>query len=192
MNVRQLKHHPGHYLRADAADAFDAMEDKYGPIVLNRAGVPVEVQQGLIDRWNKGGAANRPPFLFEPKRPAEASEHVQYVAVDVYNYTSDRHKLNEFGFKWYGPKDPVHYTFTGWKSDYTAKPNTKETEDMDFINIQGNTGENHAGVFAIYRANSTGVLYAKRITTGTTLPNLPTFDKAGLAELKQIMPFINL
>lgn len=111
-----LKNHPGMWLRDDAAAAINALEDKYGVIKINSAGRTEAEQQKLIDRWNRGGAANRPPYLYQPASPARTSNHVKDggIAVDVYNYTSDRAKLNEFGFQWYGPGDVVHYTFTGW------------------------------------------------------------------------------
>ena len=192
MNTRELKNHPGHFLREDAANAFDAMEDKYGVIVLNRAGVPEHVQQGLIDRWNKGGPANRPPFLYEPKRPAKASEHVQYIAVDVYNYTSDRHKLNEFGFKWYGPKDPVHYTFTGWSGNNVAPAIEKEKEEMDFVNIQGKGGSWHAGLICIYRGNADGKLYGRRLTKGTINAGYPVLDNEAVVNLQKAIQIIDL
>lgn len=111
-----LKNHPGMWLRDDAAAAINALEDKYGVIRINSAGRYEWEQQNLINRWDLGGPANRPPNLFEPARPARTSNHVKNggEAVDVYNYTSDRSKLNEFGFEWYGSGDPVHYTFKGW------------------------------------------------------------------------------
>jgi len=120
-----LKNHPGMWLRDDAADAINALEDKYGKIIINSAGRTVAEQQSLINRWNKGGAANRPPNLYMPAMPAASSNHVTNggVAIDVYNFTSDRAKLNEFGFEWYGTSDPVHYTFVGRKSKPSnAKP----------------------------------------------------------------------
>lgn len=108
-----LKNHPGMWLDDAAGNAFNAMEDKYGPIVVNRAGVTVQQQQEEINRWDEGGPQNRPPYLYPPARPAESSNHVKGQSVDVYNFTDDRAKLNEFGFEWYGNADPVHYTFTG-------------------------------------------------------------------------------
>lgn len=107
-----LKYHPGMWLRDDAANAINALEDKYGKIVINSAGRTVEQQQELIDKWDRGERDG----LYAPARPAETSNHVRDggIAVDVYNYTDDRGKLNEFGFQWYGSADPVHYTFTGW------------------------------------------------------------------------------
>lgn len=119
-----LKNHAGMWLRDDAAAAINALEDKYGVIRINAAGRTVAEQQGLINRWNRGGAANRPPYLYQPASPAETSNHVANggIAVDVYNYTSDRAKLKEFGFEWYGVSDPVHYTFKGIKPTPTVPP----------------------------------------------------------------------
>lgn len=111
MTTKALKNHPGMWLRDDAADAINALEDKYGVIKINRAGVTEAQQQEVIDKWDRGERAG----LFAPARPASTSGHVKNggEAVDVYNYTSDRAKLVEFGFEWYGPSDPVHYTFKG-------------------------------------------------------------------------------
>lgn len=109
--VKYLKNHPGMWLRDDAADAINAMEDEYGPIIINSAGRTVQQQQDLIDAYDRGE-----PNIYNPFRPAENGPHVRDggIAVDVYNYTDDRDKLNKYGFVWYGPNDPVHYTFTGW------------------------------------------------------------------------------
>ncbi|UVK59038.1 endolysin [Microbacterium phage Cen1621] len=113
--MADLKNHPGMWLRDDAAAAINALEDKYGVIRINSAGRHEWEQQALIDRWHKGGAANRPPHLYRPAEPARTSNHVKDggIAVDVYNYRDDRAKLEEFGFKWYGTADPVHYEFQG-------------------------------------------------------------------------------
>ncbi|QWY81842.1 endolysin [Microbacterium phage Honk] len=110
--MASLKNHPGMWLRDDAAAAINALEDKYGVIRINSAGRTVAEQQELINRWHRGDRAG----LFRPAEPAETSNHVAHggIAVDVYNYNDDRAKLQEFGFVWYGPSDPVHYTFKGW------------------------------------------------------------------------------
>lgn len=133
-----LKNHPGAWLAGDAAAAFNAMEDKHGVIVLNRAGVTVQQQQALIDRWDSGDRAG----LYPPARPASSSNHVSGEAVDIYNYTDDRAKLEEFGFQWYGMSDPVHYTFTGWN----PPAEQKETEDM-LVHIQGRGGVRSGGLY---------------------------------------------
>lgn len=107
-----LKNHPGLWLRDDAAAAINALEDKYGPIVINSAGRTEEQQQDLIDRYDRGE-----PGIFMPYRPAAGSPHVRNggIAVDIYNFRDDRAKMEEFGFQWtYGMDDPVHYDFVGW------------------------------------------------------------------------------
>lgn len=186
-----LKNHPGMWLEDNAAAAINALEDEYGVIIINRAGVTVTEQQAAIDRWDRGGPANRPPFLFEPARPPEKSTHVPGVAVDVYNYTSDREKLEKYGFKWYGPKDPVHYTFTGWSGGGTTTPKKKD-EDMDFFNLQGMGGSHRAGLFAAYRGNDDGKLYARRLTTDALGTGVPTVPNAALPALKNTVVFIDL
>lgn len=118
-----------------AADAMNALEDKYGPRRINRAGVSREEQQQVINQWDRGGTYNRPPYLYPPARPAEASEHVQGIAADMYNYTDDRAKLNEFGFEWYGPSDPVHYTFRGWNGGGSGAAFSSTVErEQGFLN----------------------------------------------------------
>jgi hypothetical protein len=111
------------WLRDDAAAAINALEDKYGVIVINSAGRTVEQQQDLIDRYDRGE-----PGIYMPYRPAEQSPHVRNggAAVDVYNYTDDRAKLNEFGFQWtYGMDDPPHYDFIGWSGAGALEANQR-------------------------------------------------------------------
>lgn len=114
--MAQLKYHPGFWLRDDAAAAFDAYEAKYGVISVNSAGRTKAEQQKLIDRWNKGGAANRPPYLYRPGMPASTSPHVidGGIAVDVSDYRRLKEHSEEFGFYWFGSGDPVHFNFRGW------------------------------------------------------------------------------
>ncbi|GEB46950.1 hypothetical protein MTE01_28950 [Microbacterium testaceum] len=108
--MASLKNHPGMWLRDDAAAAINALEDKHGVIRINSAGRTVAEQNDLIRRFDRGE-----PGIYMPARPAETSTHVKDggIAVDVYNFTDDRAKLEEFGFEWYGPSDKVHYTFRG-------------------------------------------------------------------------------
>jgi hypothetical protein len=109
--MASLKNHPGMWLRDDAARALNALEDKYGVIRINSAGRTIAEQNDLIRRFDRGE-----PGIFMPARPPETSSHVRNggEAIDAFNYTSDRHKLEEFGFEWFGPNDRVHYTFRGW------------------------------------------------------------------------------
>lgn len=186
-----LVNHPGMWLAPEAAAAINALEKEFGPIRINRAGVTKTEQQAAIDRWDRGGPANRPPFLYEPKRPAEESDHVPGLAVDVYNYTGDRGKLEKYGFKWYGPKDPVHYTFVGRSGGGSTSPETKD-EDMDFFNLQGKGGSHRAGLFAAYRGNDDGKLYARRLTVDALGVGVPTVPNEALPALKNTVLFIDL
>lgn len=110
-----LKNHPGMWLKDPAAAAINAMEDKYGVAPINSAGRTVGEQQGLINRWNQGGPANRPPYLYKPAMPAPTSPHVRNggEAVDVRDYSLWRPRLAEFGFSWYGSGDVVHFNWNG-------------------------------------------------------------------------------
>ncbi|AVR56900.1 lysin A [Microbacterium phage Triscuit] len=110
-----LKNHPGMWLNDVAAAAYNAYEAKYGVKVINSAGRFEWEQQNLINRWDIGGKANRPPYLYEPARPARTSAHVRNggEAVDMRDYNTVKAGLAEFGFKWYGSGDPVHFTHNG-------------------------------------------------------------------------------
>ena len=113
--ARLDNHGSAFWLRDDAAAAFNRMERERGFIDLNSAGRYEWEQQQLIDRWNRGGAANRPPYLYQPAMPASSSNHVRGggIAFD----TSDWRRVKEFahlyGFKWYGNSDPVHFDYVG-------------------------------------------------------------------------------
>lgn len=71
-----LRNHPGFWMRADAEASLARWEADHGIIGVNSAGRYEWEQQEFIDAWDRGGPANRPPNLYEPKRPARASAHV--------------------------------------------------------------------------------------------------------------------
>ncbi|MDY0828595.1 peptidoglycan-binding protein [Microbacterium sp. BG28] len=131
-----LKNHPGFWLRDDAARAFDALEDKHGVFTVNSAGRTVAEQQDAINRWDRGGAANRPPYLYQPARPATASNHVKNggVAVDVREYDRFRRVAGEFGFRWFGSSDPVHFDFMGWGGGSAAAPDQVTRDRQSWLN----------------------------------------------------------
>lgn len=138
--MASLKNHPGMWLRDDAAAAINALEDKYGVIRINSAGRTVAEQADLIRRYDRGE-----PGIYIPARPPETSTHVRDggIAVDVYNYTDDRAKLQEFGFEWYGPRDKVHYTFRGRKTSGALTVTVKR----DVAAIQRLVGANPDGIY---------------------------------------------
>lgn len=111
-----LRNHPGYWLRDDAAAAFDRAEADHGIFVVNSAGRTVAEQQDLINRWDRGGAANRPPYLYEPARPAETSNHVRNggVAIDLGDWRRFAAVCRDYGFQHTYPSgDPVHFDFVG-------------------------------------------------------------------------------
>ena len=76
MATKDLINHPGYWLEAGAADSLARLERDHGVININSAGRTEGGQQGLINRWDAGGWQNRPPYLYEPARPARTSPHV--------------------------------------------------------------------------------------------------------------------
>lgn len=114
--MTNLKNHPGYWLRADAAAKFDQAEDEHGILSVSDAGRTEAQQQGLINRWNTGGAANRPPYLYKPAMPASASNHVKDggKAVDSPDWRKFATYCENYGYRHsYPDGDPVHFDFIG-------------------------------------------------------------------------------
>ena len=148
-----LKNHPNQWLRDDAAAALNAYEDTYGKLVITSAGRTVAEQEQAIYRYyTVGGSANRPPYLYPPMRPAEASTHVKDggVAVDVANYYQFEKHAKDFGFEWFGPGDPVHFTFTG-----TPNINNEKEDENMLVNIEGTAGRRSGGAYYIAGGQAT-------------------------------------
>jgi peptidoglycan hydrolase-like protein with peptidoglycan-binding domain len=111
-----LRNHPGYYLRDDAAAAFDRAEAAHGIFRVNDARRTVAEQNALIARWNRGGASNRPPYLYEPANPPETSNHVKNggIAVDLGDWQRFATIAGSFGFSHpYPGGDPVHFEYVG-------------------------------------------------------------------------------
>lgn len=133
--MTQLKHHPNSFLNAAAAADFDRAEDERGVLNLNEAGRTVATQQALINRWNAGGAANRPPYLYKPAMPATTSNHVVNggQAVDIANYNTFSAYCQQYGFVHSFPgSDPVHFDHFG------VNPTTGHVNANDTIRDQQN------------------------------------------------------
>jgi peptidoglycan hydrolase-like protein with peptidoglycan-binding domain len=108
-----LVNHPGKYLRDDAAASLARLERDLGVITVNSAGRSVAEQRELINRWNRGGSANRPPFLYKPQVPAELSYHVRNgnIAIDTSHISLMLSRGAAYG--WFRPYsgDPVHFEY---------------------------------------------------------------------------------
>lgn len=113
--MTNLKNHPNFWMRDDACQAFNRVEDDHGLFTVNSAGRSAAEQNELIARWDRGGAANRPPYLYQPARPAESSNHVSNggIAIDLGNWQSFLAVCAPYGFTHPFPSDVVHFEFHG-------------------------------------------------------------------------------
>jgi len=108
------KNHPSYWGNADAVASLDRYEDDHGKINLTDFGRTQEFQQSLINRWYKGGAANRPPYLFKPYEPAAEGPHVVGggLALDTTDYVRFSQLSAEYGWIHNLPSsDPVHFIY---------------------------------------------------------------------------------
>lgn len=139
-----LRNHPGYWMRADAEASLARWEAAHGVIGVNSAGRYEWEQQKLIDRWDQGGAYNRPPYLYEPKRPARASSHVYEggIAFDTSEWQRFLKTCADYGWYQRYSWDVVHFEYVPANDKYrnqaagnASKPATNapegEEEDED-------------------------------------------------------------
>lgn len=155
----ELHNHKGMFLNDAAAMSLKRLEDDHGVQPITDAGRTPETQQGYIDRWDKGGVYNRPPYLYEPARPKETSSHVKNggEAVDVANWRWWRENAAEYGwvvdFDW----DVVHFRYDPSKDKKkNIAANVVATmrlgKGMDYIRIAGKAGERRGGTYVVFQA----------------------------------------
>lgn len=140
-----LRNHPGYWMRDDAEASLARWEADHGKIAVNSAARSVAEQQRLINRWNQGGTYNRPPYLYEPKRPAEASAHVKDggIAFDTPEWRRFLATAGDYGWVQTYPWDVVHFEYFpskdkkrnrpsgGSESKPTTPTTSEEEEDME-------------------------------------------------------------
>lgn len=123
-----LVNHPTMWLRDDAAASLARFERDKGIVPLNDAGRTEEEQDNYIYRWDQGGKYNRPPYLYEPKRPARESAHVKDggIAIDTSRYDWFESLCGPYG--WYKPYDwdVVHFEYNPNRDQFRGgtAPNT--------------------------------------------------------------------
>jgi hypothetical protein len=114
--MTKLKNHSDFWLSPAAAASLERFEAKFGVIPINSAGRTEAEQNELIRRYFVvGGYKNRPPYLFAPARPANASRHVfgGGLAID----TSDKGIAlmhahgEEYGWYFNFSYDAVHFEY---------------------------------------------------------------------------------
>jgi peptidoglycan hydrolase-like protein with peptidoglycan-binding domain len=112
--MTNLKNHPGKWLSPAAAASLERLERDHGVISINSAGRTAAEQAVLITRYYVvGGPANRPPNLFAPARPAEASRHVVNggQAFDTNNISHMLKYGQHYGWFQNFAYDPVHFEY---------------------------------------------------------------------------------
>lgn len=116
--ARELKNHPGMFINEAAAADFDRAENEHGIFTVNSAKRSEADQQSLINRWDVGGKYNRPPYLYEPFRPAKDGPHVRNdgIALDIAEWEKFEKIAAQYNFdkphKW----DVVHFEHNGNRS----------------------------------------------------------------------------
>lgn len=137
--MKYLKNHPGMWLADDAADSLNRYEADHGVIHLTDAGRTVPQQQDLIDRWNRGGGSNRPPYLYQPYMPAATAPHVGGHALDTDQ--SARFASNSASYGWVHnlpTNDPVHFIYVAsgdqHKGSAPVSGNTVTRQRQDWLN----------------------------------------------------------
>ena len=135
-----LRNHKGFWLRDDAAAAFNQAEADHGVFIVNSAGRTPAEQQELIDRWNRGGVRNRPPYLYKPAMPKTASNHVANggVAVDLSDWRRFAQICGRYGFRHtYPNSDPVHFDFVGGVTSGRPTPNATIQAQQNWLISRG-------------------------------------------------------
>lgn len=128
-----LKNHPGMFLNDDAAASLERLENDHGVQPITDAGRTKQKQQSLIDRWNAGGKYNRPPYLYEPARPAETSSHVKNggEAVDTSAWRKWLEFAEEYGYVQDFDWDVVHFRYDKSKDKHLPAPAGEQEEETE-------------------------------------------------------------
>lgn len=137
-----LRNHPGMWLNSDAAASLDRYEADNGRVNLTDAGRTVATQQHLIDRWNQGGAGNRPPYLYKPYMPAAQGPHVGGEAIDTDQVAHFAATSASYGWVHNLPSnDPVHFIYVAANDQHRNRPaggvpaaNTATTQRQSWLN----------------------------------------------------------
>lgn len=100
------------WLNADAAQSVFRIDAALGrALQITSAGRTLAQQQALINRWNAGGTANRPPNLYQPAMPASASPHVKGNALDTNEHAWMIANGPAFGWFHDVASDYVHFVY---------------------------------------------------------------------------------
>lgn len=150
MATKDLINHPGYWLEAGAADSLARLERDHGVININSAGRTEGSQQGLINRWDAGGWQNRPPYLYEPARPARTSPHVidGGTAIDTSEISRMLRISPDYGWYRSHAYDIVHFKYDPSRDKMEPKPPTPANSTGGYTGaaVKGVHGPNPFGI----------------------------------------------
>ena len=174
-----LRNHPAFWIRDDAEASLARWEADHGIISVNSAGRYEWEQQELIDRWNQGGTYNRPPYLYEPKRPAWMSEHVANGgrAFDTSEWRRFLATCADYGWLQVHDWDVVHFEYFPERDKYRDRPagggstptapTTPEEEEEEEMAMKGLSYKRSTdGAIIVAKFNELSGFYQE--TEGTT------------------------
>ncbi len=159
VNQTPLKNHPGMWLAPDAAASLERYENDHGVIPINEAGRLKSQQDALLARWAKGGAANRPPYLYQPGPSSgpNASWHLSGEALDTPARNALAAALAPYGWTFDIASDVVHAQYHPSKDQHAgggaAAPSTDVVNQQNWLNSIGiNVGAADGIIGPKYRA----------------------------------------
>lgn len=150
MATKNLVNHPSYWLEAEAADSLARLERDHGVISINSAGRSEAEQQSLINRWDRGGWQNRPPYLYEPARPARTSPHVidGGTAIDTSEISRMLRISGKYGWYRSHSYDLVHFKYDPARDQMKPQAPTpgNATGGYDGSAVPGKWGPNPFGI----------------------------------------------
>lgn len=138
--TKNLVNHPGMWLGDAEADSLARWEAAKGRLPITDAGRTVAEQQALINRWNAGGAANRPPYLYQPYMPAASGPHVGGHAIDIAPSARGKAEGPEFGWMHDVASDDVHFVYHADKDQHrsggaASGGNSTVANEQNWLNV---------------------------------------------------------
>lgn len=132
VNQTPLKNHPGMWLAPDAAASLERYENDHGVIPINEAGRSKAVQDGYLARWAKGGAANRPPYLYQPGPSSgpNVSWHILGEALDTPARNALAASLAPYGWTFDIASDVVHAQYHPTKDQHAGGGGSSPSQDV--------------------------------------------------------------
>jgi hypothetical protein len=144
--MSELINHPGSWLADAAAASLARWEDDHGVLDLSDAGRSEAEQLELIRRWNAGGPANRPPYLYKPGWP---SPHQSGLALDTPEHRRFAATCGPYGWRFNIPSDPVHAIYEEDRDAHRDRPAPLTPEQIEENELMSKADDILAGQASI-------------------------------------------